>query len=73
MRKILPVVSVSLFLLILLVFPLLVQGTSFSYLLRLCGIVGLYVILALGLNVTLGFVGLFDLGYMAFYAIGAYT
>ncbi|MBI2118532.1 MAG: ABC transporter ATP-binding protein [Elusimicrobia bacterium] len=35
--------------------------------------IGLYVILALGLNVTLGFVGLFDLGYMAFYAIGAYS
>ncbi len=34
---------------------------------------GLYVILALGLNVTLGFVGLFDLGFMAFYAIGAYV
>ena len=34
---------------------------------------GLYVILALGLNVTLGFVGLFDLGFMAFYAIGAYS
>ena len=40
---------------------------------RLLGIMGIYVILALGLNVTLGFVGLFDLGFMAFYAIGAYT
>lgn len=39
----------------------------------MAGIIGLYVIIALGLNVTLGFVGLFDLGFMAFYAIGAYT
>ncbi len=34
--------------------------------------VGLYVLLALGLNVVVGFAGLLDLGYIAFYAIGAY-
>src|ERR1700748_27946 len=33
----------------------------------------LYVMLALGLNVVVGFAGLLDLGYIAFYAIGAYT
>ncbi len=32
-----------------------------------------YVIFALGLNVVVGFAGLLDLGYVAFYAIGAYT
>jgi branched-chain amino acid transport system permease protein len=32
-----------------------------------------YAILALGLNVVVGFAGLLDLGYAAFYAIGAYT
>lgn len=32
-----------------------------------------YVVLALGLNVVVGFAGLLDLGYAAFYAIGAYT
>jgi len=32
-----------------------------------------YVIMALGLNVVVGFAGLLDLGYVAFYAIGAYT
>ncbi len=32
-----------------------------------------YVILALGLNVVVGFAGLLDLGYVAFFAIGAYT
>ncbi len=34
---------------------------------------GLYGILALGLNLVLGYVGLLDLGFMAFYALGAYT
>jgi branched-chain amino acid transport system permease protein len=33
----------------------------------------LYVMLALGLNVVVGFAGLLDLGYIAFYAVGAYT
>jgi len=34
--------------------------------------IGIYVLLALGLNVVVGFAGLLDLGYIAFYAIGAY-
>ena len=33
----------------------------------------LYVFLALGLNIVVGFAGLLDLGYIAFYAVGAYT
>ena len=33
----------------------------------------LYVMLGLGLNVVVGFAGLLDLGYVAFYGIGAYT
>ena len=33
----------------------------------------LYVLLALGLNIVVGFAGLLDLGYVAFYAVGAYT
>ncbi len=34
---------------------------------------GVFVLLALGLNVVVGFAGLLDLGYAAFFAIGAYT
>lgn len=34
---------------------------------------GVFVILALGLNIVVGFAGLLDLGYAAFFAIGAYT
>jgi branched-chain amino acid transport system permease protein len=35
--------------------------------------VGLYILMGLGLNIVVGFAGLLDLGYVAFYAIGAYT
>jgi branched-chain amino acid transport system permease protein len=37
------------------------------------GDAGVYMLLALGLNVVVGFAGLLDLGYAAFFAIGAYT
>ena len=36
-------------------------------------IVGLYALLGLGLNIVVGFAGLLDLGYVAFFAIGSYT
>ena len=35
--------------------------------------VGVYIVLALGLNIVVGAAGLLDLGYVAFYAVGAYT
>jgi ABC-type branched-subunit amino acid transport system permease subunit len=35
--------------------------------------IGIYVLLAIGLNVVVGWAGLLDLGYIAFYAIGSYT
>src|ERR1041384_1436116 len=57
----------------LLVVPYLLQSTSLAYVIRIAGIAGLYMLLALGLNLVIGFVGLLDLGFMAFYAIGAYT
>src|SRR5207247_6463698 len=37
------------------------------------GDAGYYVILALGLNIVVGFAGLLDLGYVAFFAIGSYA
>lgn len=36
-------------------------------------LVGMYVLLAMGLNIVVGFAGLLDLGYVAFFAVGAYT
>ena len=43
------------------------------YYLRVGGTVGLYLILAIGLNIVAGEAGLLDLGYVAFYGIGAYV
>jgi branched-chain amino acid transport system permease protein len=53
--------------------PLAADLVEFPYLVRVGGVVGLFMLLALGLNFTLGYVGLFDLGFIAFYAIGAYA
>jgi branched-chain amino acid transport system permease protein len=39
---------------------------------RALAFAALYVMLALGLNIVVGFAGLLDLGYIAFYAVGAY-
>jgi branched-chain amino acid transport system permease protein len=46
---------------------------SGSYLISQAADGGVYVLLAIGLNVVVGFAGLLDLGYAAFFAIGAYT
>ena len=40
---------------------------------RIANFAILYVLLALGLNIVVGFAGLLDLGYIAFYAVGAYA
>ena len=44
-----------------------------NYWVRVLDFALLYVLLALGLNIVVGFAGLLDLGYIAFYAVGAYT
>jgi branched-chain amino acid transport system permease protein len=46
---------------------------SKDYFLDIAVLAGIYIILALGLNVVVGFAGLLNLGFVAFYAIGAYT
>ena len=52
-------------------FPLMVN--PLSDLLDLGIFMLAYVMFALGLNIVVGFAGLLDLGYVAFYAIGAYS
>lgn len=44
-----------------------------DYWARVLLFVGLYTMLGLGLNIVVGFAGLLDLGYVAFFAVGAYT
>ena len=54
---------------LLLLLPVIV-GQRLS---EVIGTVGIYVLLGLGLNIVVGFAGLLDLGYVAFFAVGAYT
>ncbi len=58
-----------LLLVVLFILPQLIG----PYLSEVADLVGFYIIMALGLNVVVGFAGLLDLGYVAFFAIGAYT
>jgi branched-chain amino acid transport system permease protein len=53
----------------LLVLPLVSTGFVSLVLVN----VGFFLMLALGLNIVVGYAGLLDLGYVAFYAVGAYT
>ncbi|MBW2019993.1 MAG: hypothetical protein DRH17_00690 [Deltaproteobacteria bacterium] len=43
-----------------------------NYWTQILGDIGIYVMLGIGLNVVVGFAGLLDLGYVAFFAIGSY-
>ncbi len=55
----------------LLILPFILQGFGNAWV-RIADIALLYVLLALGLNIVVGYAGLLDLGYVAFYAVGAY-
>ena len=55
----------------LLVLPLVAQAAG-NFWVRMIDFALLYVLLALGLNIVVGYAGLLDLGYVAFYAVGAY-
>ncbi|WP_322049609.1 ABC transporter permease subunit [Paraburkholderia sp. J67] len=53
--------------------PMVIGAAGGDYWVRVLDFAMLYVMLALGLNIVVGFTGLLDLGYIAFYAVGAYT
>src|SRR6476659_9260237 len=55
----------------LVLLPLGLQ-TAGNFWVRIADFALLYVLLALGLNIVVGYAGLLDLGYVAFFAIGAY-
>ncbi len=55
----------------LLVLPLGLQSAGNAWV-RIADIALLYVLLALGLNIVVGYAGLLDLGFVAFFAVGAY-
>ena len=56
----------------LLILPFLVEAGLGKSWLRILDFALLYIMLALGLNIVVGYAGLLDLGYVAFYAVGAY-
>ncbi|UOD30994.1 ABC transporter ATP-binding protein [Massilia violaceinigra] len=64
-------ISTVALLLTLLIFPFVAQQFGNSWV-RIIDMALLYIMLALGLNIVVGFAGLLDLGYIAFFAVGAY-
>jgi branched-chain amino acid transport system permease protein len=56
--------------LLALPFVLAMAGTAWV---RITNLAILFILLSLGLNIVVGFAGLLDLGYIAFYAVGAYV
>ncbi len=60
---------IALGVLLLLVLPFILR----TYLSEVIDNIGLYILMGLGLNIVVGFAGLLDLGYVAFFAIGAYA
>jgi len=56
----------------LLALPIVLQSTGSNSWVRIVDVALLYVLLALGLNIVVGYAGLLDLGFIAFFAVGAY-
>jgi branched-chain amino acid transport system permease protein len=63
------IIQIAILAIILLALPYAL-GIFFS---EILDTTGYFIIMGLGLNIVVGFSGLLDLGYVAFYAIGAYT
>jgi branched-chain amino acid transport system permease protein len=63
--------SMAVLLAVMLVFPFVAAQFGNSWV-RIIDMALLYIMLALGLNIVVGFAGLLDLGYIAFFAVGAY-
>ncbi|HWO70810.1 MAG TPA: branched-chain amino acid ABC transporter permease, partial [Actinomycetota bacterium] len=68
-RRAVGLVGLAALLLVLWVTPQLIG----SVLSEIMGTVGVFLLMALGLNIVVGYAGLLDLGYVAFFATGAYT
>ena len=63
--------SMAVVMVALIIFPFVAAQFGNSWV-RILDMALLYIMLALGLNIVVGFAGLLDLGYIAFYAVGAY-
>ena len=58
---------------VLIALPFVVDATLGRTWVRILDVALLFVMLALGLNIVVGYAGLLDLGYIAFFAVGAYA
>ncbi len=58
---------------LLVIFILALPWILGIYLTEVVDIIGIFILMGLGLNIVVGYAGLLDLGYVAFFAIGAYT
>ena len=66
-------VALVLLAMLLLAFPFITDSLLGRGWVRILDFALLYIMLALGLNIVVGYAGLLDLGYVAFFAVGAYT
>ncbi|MFH1097983.1 MAG: ABC transporter ATP-binding protein [Candidatus Desantisbacteria bacterium] len=71
--KHLQIVNLTVLSLIMLILPSWLHTSGNIYFVHILCLIGIYIIISLGLNIVIGFTGLLDLGFIAFYAIGAYT
>ena len=65
-------IGVVLVAVVLAALPFALAGIGTAWV-RITNLAILYILLSLGLNIVVGFAGLLDLGYIAFYAVGAYV
>lgn len=65
-------VGIALVALALIALPFVLASAGTAWV-RITNLAMLYVLLSLGLNIVVGYAGLLDLGYVAFYAVGAYV
>ncbi len=63
--------AIALLVVLLAAYPFILRGDP--YLLQIAALSGIYVIMALGLNITLGYAGLLDLSFAVYFGAGAYT
>ena len=65
-------IGIALVTIALIALPWVLSGIGTAWV-RILNLAILFVLLSLGLNIVVGFAGLLDLGYIAFYAVGAYV
>ncbi|MBU1022955.1 branched-chain amino acid ABC transporter permease, partial [bacterium] len=60
-------------LLVVIYLPFFLQRHEQYHMMHILPLIGIYILLAIGLNVIMGYTGILNLGYATFYGIGAYA